>query len=376
MTIKIALLHFCFEDYTIELANALADYVDLTLIQPHKVAAACKDALDPRIRVCSFKKPRIRDPRNIFSMIEMMRIIRSVRPDVLHVQETNDFWYDLTLLFSRMPPLVTTIHDVFRHPGDRQTAAIAEYTKRISFYRSQQLIVHGRSLQDALVKQFRVPQERVNIAPHGELGSLYQRRAAGTPPKREPHTLLFFGRIWPYKGLRYLLEAMPLIRAQIPDAKLIIAGRGEELEQYFPAGHNEKHIELLNDFIPVEAVAGLFQRSAVTVLPYVESSQSGVAALAYGLGTPVIASDLGGLREIIRHEKDGLLVPPLDVQVLANAIVRLLSDQGLQQQMQAATLARCHNDLNWSRIAAQTVDIYHQITTNKFYSTPMRSWEK
>lgn len=373
---KIALLHFCFEDYTIELANALADYVDLTLIQPQKVTAACKDALDPRIQICSFKKPRIRDPRNIFSMMETMRIIRSVRPDVLHVQETNDFWYDLTLLFNKMPPLVTTIHDVFRHPGDRQTAPGAEYTRRISFYRSQQLIVHARSLQKALVSQFRVPQQRVNVVPHGELGNLYQRRATGIRPEREPHTLLFFGRIWPYKGLRYLLEAMPLIAAQIPDAKLIIAGRGEELKQYFPDGHNQKHIELINDFIPVDKVAGLFQRSAVAVLPYVESSQSGVAALAYGLGTPVIASDLGGLREVIQDEKDGLLVPPCNVQALADAVVRLLSDPNLQHQMQTAALERCQSDLNWKVIAAQTVNIYRQIITSQCSSTSFSTHEK
>jgi len=357
---KIALLHFSFEDYTIELANALANYVDLTLIQPHKVAETCQDALDPRIQVCSFKKPRIRDPRNIFSMVEMMQIIRSVRPDVLHVQETNDFWYDLTLLFNTMPPLVTTIHDVFRHPGDQQTPPGAEFTRRISFYRSQQLIVHARSLQETLVKQFRVPPRRVNVIPHGELGSLYQRRASGTPPEREPHTLLFFGRIWAYKGLRYLLEAMPLITAQIPNAKLIIAGRGEELNQYFPNGHDEKHIELLNNFIPVNEVAGLFQRSAISVLPYIESSQSGVAALAYGLGTPVIASNLGGLREIVHHQQDGILVPPRDVQALADAIVKLLDDQVLQHQMRTSTLERCQNDLNWQKIAIQTLELYQK----------------
>jgi glycosyltransferase involved in cell wall biosynthesis len=205
-----------------------------------------------------------------------------------------------------------------------------------------------------------VPHQRVNVLPHGELGSLYQRRVSQNSLPREPYTLLFFGRIWPYKGLKYLLEAMPLIAEHLPDVKLIIAGRGENLRQYFPNGCDDKRYEILNNFISLEDVVGLFQRSTVTILPYIEASQSGVAALSYGMGTPIIASDVGGLSEIVRHEKDGLLVPPRDVRALADAIVRLLSDHNLQHQMQAAALARCQEDLNWSNIAAQTVEVYRK----------------
>ncbi|QMS91072.1 glycosyltransferase family 4 protein [Nostoc edaphicum CCNP1411] len=358
--IKVALLHFCFEDYTIELANSLVKYVDLTLIQPEKVSNVCSNVLDSRIRVISFKKPRIRDPRNILSMGAMMRIIKDIQPDVLHVQETNDPWYDWTLLLNKMPPLVTTIHDVFRHPGDNMSVFGSEYTRRISFYRSQQLIVHTHQLKKILIEQFRIPQERVNVLPHGELGSLYQRRGNENIQAREQYTLLFFGRILPYKGLKYLLDAMPLIAESIPEIKLIIAGRGGNIRQYFPDGYDEKRYEIINEFIPLEEVGNLFQRSTVTVLPYIEASQSGVAALSYGMGTLVVASEVGGLSEIVQHKKDGLLVPPCDVPALADAIICLLRDRSLQQSMQTAVLARCQQDLNWSNIAAQTVEIYHR----------------
>ena len=361
MELRVALLHFCFEDYSIELANALVKHVDLTLIQPNRVADACRDALDPQISVRQFQKPRIRNPRNFASMVEMMRIIRDLQPDLLHVQETNEFWYDLTLLLNRMPPLVTTIHDVFRHPGDRQTTPGAEYTRPIAFYRSRQIIVHSQEMQQALVKQFRVPPQRVNILTHGELGRLYRRRSQAAPLPLEPHTLLFFGRIWPYKGLKYLLAAMSIIARQIPDVKLIIAGRGEELQSYFPAGHDPRHYEILNDFIPVESVAGLFQRSAVTVLPYIESSQSGVAALSYGMGRPVVASNVNGLSEMVRHGSDGLLVPPQNVEALAKAIIDILSDPVRHAQMQAAAQRRAETDLNWDVIAGQTAELYQRV---------------
>jgi glycosyltransferase involved in cell wall biosynthesis len=358
--IKVALLHFCLEDYTIELANSLVKYVDLTLVHPEKVSNVCSNVLDSNIRVIKFKKPRIRDPRNLMSMSSMMRIIKDIQPDILHVQETNDPWYDWTLLLNKMPPLVTTIHDIFRHPGDNSNVFGSEYSKRISFYRSQQLIVHTHQLKKILIEQFSIPQERVNVLPHGELGSLYQRRVSQSIKAREPYTLLFFGRIFPYKGLKYLLEAMPLIAESIPEVKLIIAGKGENIRHYFPNGYDEKRYEIINDFIPLEEVCNLFQRSTITVLPYIEASQSGVAALSYGMGTLVVASDIGGLSEIVKHKEDGLLVPPCDAQSLADAIISLLSDRYLQQQMQTAALARCHQDLNWSNIAAQTVQIYQR----------------
>jgi glycosyltransferase involved in cell wall biosynthesis len=359
--VRVALLHFCFEDYTIQLANALVDLIDVTLIHPEKVSAACRENLDPRIVIRSFQKPRIRDPRNFGSMVEMMQIIRDVHPDVLHVQETNDFWYDLTLLFNKVPPLVTTIHDLYRHPGDRETPPGAEYTRKIAFYRSQQIIVHTHDLKKVLTQTSQVPSSCINVLPLGELGSLYQRRGQGTSLPSEPHTLLFFGRIWPYKGLKYLLEAMPLIAECIPDVKLIIAGRGEALEHYFPNGYDAKRYEILNDFIPAADLVGLFQRCALSVLPYIESSQSAVAALSYGMGKPVVASRVGGLSEMIRHGEDGFLVPPQDVRALANAITHVLSDPDLQNRMQDAARARCQSDLNWLTIAGQTVEIYQHV---------------
>ena len=358
---KVALLHFCFEDYTIELANSLIKHVDLTLIQTEKVFNTCRAALDPQIKLVSFRKPRMRDPRNFAAMVEMIQMIRDLQPDLLHVQETNDPWYDATLLLNRMPPLVTTVHDVFRHPGDKQSVFGADYTRRVAFYRSQQIIVHANHLRTAMIDNFRVPARKLTTIPHGELGSLYQRLAKNQQSvAREPYTILFTGRIWPYKGLKYLVAAMPLVAAIIPEVKLIIAGGGENINQYLPEDYDRNRYEVLNRFIDPDQMVQLFKRSTLSILPYIEASQSGVAALACGMGTPMIASNVGGLSEIINDGQDGLLVPPADPRKLADAIIRLLKDRPLQQQMQASLLARCDRDLNWSNIANQTLKVYHK----------------
>jgi glycosyltransferase involved in cell wall biosynthesis len=137
---------------------------------------------------------------------------------------------------------------------------------------------------------------------------------------------------------------------------LIIAGRGEDLDSYFAPDDDRRHYEIINEYIPDEDVAGIFERSTITVLPYIESSQSGVAAVAFGTGTLVIASDVGGVGESINHEEDGLLVAPGDVP----AFIRLLTDDQLQLKLRSAATKRCQEDLSWLTIAEQTVDVYHQ----------------
>lgn len=363
--IKVALLHYDFRPYTVGLANGLAEHADVTVIHPASMSAETDSAFDPRVKIHNFKKPRARSLRNLSVTRQLFRTIRDLKPDVLHVQATNDPWFDLSLLVDRLPPMVTTVHDVFPHPGDRFRVPGSGYTGRIPYYRSQHLIVHAALLKEQLQQHFNRSPENVSVLQHGELGAYYQHWSDRPSVEREPFTLLFFGRIWPYKGLRYLVEAMPLIAEQIPQVKLIIAGRGENLDQHFPGGIDPARYEILNRYIAQSEVMSLFQRSAVTVLPYIEASQSGVAALAYGLGVPVIASRVGGLTEMVHDGQDGLLVEPANPRALADAVIRLLQNTDLQSRMQEAARQRCQTDLNWTNIAGETVKIYSKVLENQ-----------
>ena len=361
---KVTLLNFCFEDYTVELANSLNKFVDLTLVQPESIYSQYLNLIDPAIKVRPFKKFRIRDPRNIFSMRDMVKAIKESQSDVLHVQETNDPWYDLLQFRSGRFPLVTTVHDVFRHPGDGDLIPGSDFTRRVAISRSQQIIVHGLQQEESFTRRFPKLRNRVNVIPHGELGTLYKRCLNGKTLKkeREPYTLLFFGRIWPYKGLDYLLKAMPRVIQNFPEVKLVIAGRGEALDQYSSIFEDSKHFTVLNHFISMEEVTQLFLKCTAVVLPYTEASHSGVASIAFGLGTPIIASDLGGFQETISHSQDGLLVPPRNEEALAQAIIRLLSNRDLQMKLTASALARCQSDLNWDNIAEKTLHVYKKVT--------------
>lgn len=151
--------------------------------------------------------------------------------------------------------------------------------------------------------------------------------------------LLFFGLIKDYKGLDTLLEAMPIIRAAIPDIRLQIAGSvyGDETVYTKQIEQLELNASVETDFryISGEEVKEYFRAADVCVLPYKSATQSGVIATAFSYDTPVIASDVGGLSEYIEDGVTGLLVPPNDPPALAEAVIRFYNHKLLSLMQEA-----------------------------------------
>ena len=127
-----------------------------------------------------------------------------------------------------------------------------------------------------------IPRDRVHVVQHGEMGSLYRGATTGKPGeivRRDPKSVLFFGRVLPYKGLGILIDAMKIVTKTIPDAKLIIAGRGGQIARSSLVDLEQTCVEIIDRFIPHGEVVGLFSCAGMAVLPYVEASQSGVCEL-------------------------------------------------------------------------------------------------
>ena len=370
---RVTLFHTGFAEYVMGLGNALADHAEVTIIHPESLHEVCQRLANPGVRLQAFAKPPLRRQlSNLPAMHRAFRLIEQTRPDVVHVQEACDYAYDALSLVRRWPALVTTIHDVTPHPGDGDAAPGLQYSKAIGIWRSHRLIVHTDGMRDALAARFRVDPERIDVIAHGELGSLYRRlaqRAGRSPVHREPHTLLFFGRIWAYKGLRYLLEAFERVRRELPDARLLICGRGRDLDANRELIDRLDGIEIDSSYVPVEAVAGLFERSAAVVLPYVEASQSGVSAVAFTIGTVVVASRVGGLAEQLDDGHTAVLVPPRDVAALAEALIALLKDSARQQAIRSAAFEFGTGALGWQTIAGQTLACYRRALSRRASQT-------
>ena len=142
--------------------------------------------------------------------------------------------------------------------------------------------------------------------------------------------LLFFGFVRPYKGLKHLLRALPEIRDRICNVRLLVvgdfAGDRQAYVDMIKEEKIEKEVAIYDGYIPDREVEKFFAACDVVVLPYESATQSGIAQIAYGFDKPVIATDVGGLSDVVIQGKTGHLVPPGDVDALSAAIIGFFED--------------------------------------------------
>jgi len=351
-------------DYAVPLSNALARQgLEVVLGVPANKFGSLGRWVSPAVELVSFPDwPRFRSLRNPFFMRKLARWVLEQRPDVLHLQHI-DLWLPLILPRVRSIPVVTTLHDVEHHPGDWQSRKTLPLVRRYQVRRSDLIIVHGESLRRWAIDKYALDPQRVHVRPHG-VHELYRQAYDGgfRLPDHEGPTVLFFGRIMPYKGLPLLLEANRLLRAWIPNVRLVIAGSGEDVEALIARYDAEgKNYLVHNRYIPIEHVGAYFEAADVVALPYIEASQSGVAAVAYAFGKPVVATAVGGLPELVLDGRTGRIVPPRDVRALARALAEVLTDPAARQRMQAAIAEQVAGPLNWDRIAQSTIALYEHL---------------
>jgi starch synthase len=355
---KVAFLSFHFGEYSVRLASALAKEAKVLLLLSHQMAAPHLSKLDPAVNFQPFNQPRLRQPLRQMGMIyRILQQVRRFNPDVIHLQNGH-LWFNLALPLLRRYPLVVTIHDPKPHLGDRESGKTPRLMMIWDFghHRADQLIVHGRQLRQVVVDELGLPSENVHVVPMVALGD----DLAHDQVQEDDHQVLFFGRIWEYKGLEYLIRAEPLITAQVPEARIVIAGRGEDFSRYRRLMVHPERFTVYNEYVPDDKRDELFRRASVVALPYIDASQSAVIPIAYTFAKPVVATTVGGLPELVDHGRTGYLVPPRDERALANALVRLLRDKGLRQRLGANGKHKVETDLSPDALARQTLAVYRR----------------
>jgi glycosyltransferase involved in cell wall biosynthesis len=157
------------------------------------------------------------------------------------------------------------------------------------------------------------------------------------------------------------MQAEPIIRKSIPNLKIVIAGKGEELSIYDEFIVNKDSYIIKNYAIPLAEVSDLFDEASLVVLPYIEATQSGVIPVAYPFCKPVVASSVGALPEVVIDGKTGFLVPPADPQALADKIIFLLQNPDIRHEMGLSAKRYSDEKLDWKEIAKTTLEIYSSL---------------
>jgi glycosyltransferase involved in cell wall biosynthesis len=368
-TVRVAFISGCIE-YSVCLANALSKRSEIDFFYSGAYARQRDETiltlLDSAIGRYEINPYRLRDPRNITSHRRLAERFNGY--DVIHMQGSN-FWFSLNRQVCRKVPIVCTIHDPVQHAGiPLANRVFQSLAQRISTSQASLFIVHGDKLKATLAALHRIPERRIFVIPHGEF-SFYRRFSRGacdaTNPSGFSKRILFFGEIRKNKGLEYLIRAEPLISALFNDYSICVAGRfnnepGNNLAYYRALMRNPGRFEIIDRFIGNHEVAGIFEQSDIVVLPYVSASQSGILALAFGFGKPVVATDTGSIGEMVEHGRTGLLVPPADERLLANALLELLRDDEKCSRFGRNAAALAQGQLNWDIIAEQNLEVYEK----------------
>ncbi len=364
---RVACLTFWFYDYTIQMANELARHAEVLLLLPDYRSEEYLESIDPNVKVRIFGYSRYagRPGPSCYPMLrEIVAAINDFAPDVIHFQVNNPMLCPL-LPMLRKYPLVATFHDIEPHPGEDRLLDMGSLLYRLTLFVSRilpdRIFVHGKALRDVLVENYRVPGRKVHVIPIGEheVAPFVKFEQDGLEP--DGLRVLFFGRIHRYKGLDCLIRAEPLITREVPGARIVIAGTGEDFGRYREAMAGRDAFEVYNYRIPYEEGARLFQQASVVALPYVEASQSGVIPTAYGFKRPVVVTDVGSLPEVVDDARTGYVVPPRDPEALANAIVRLLKDPAGCRRMGEQGYVKLKTDMAWSTIARSLLAVYSEL---------------
>lgn len=351
---KVALVSFDFEEYCIRLASALVREAEVLLLLPHEHALPHLCKLDQAVNFRPFKKPRLRQPwRQIRTAYTLVQHIRTFNPDVIHFQRGH-LWFNFALPLLRRFALVLTIHDPRHHIGDRESQKTPQIVMDFGYHRADQVIVHGKQLRQVIIDELHIPGESVHVIPHIVLGE----DRTQSPVHEDSHVVLFFGRIWEYKGLEYLIRAESLITDRVPNARIVIAGKGENFARYERMMVHPEHFIVYNEYVSEDKVTDLFRGASVVVLPYIDASQSGVIPIAYTFAKPVVVTAVGGLPEMVDHGRTGYIVPPRDERALADAILRLLQDKALCCQMGLNGKRKVDTECSPEVVARKTLSVY------------------
>ena len=256
-------------------------------------------------------------------------------------------------------------HNVYSHEGLPLTWGRTVERRLIhkAFRQVDGFLVHSLSLAEQ-VRYFK-PKALVRRIYHPSY-DFYSRWDTKPQRENEKPRLLFFGNIRRYKGVDVLVRALAVVE-EVLDVEVAIAG-----EFYIDPAPLRRLADELgvahricwhDQYVSNEQVPALFRSSDVVVLPYRDASQSGVVPLAYEFDVPVIATDVGGLSEVVLEGRTGFLVPTDDPRALAEAIIRYFQE-GRKSEFQQ-NIRSFKKVLNWDQVVEATLSLVEELQRSK-----------
>ena len=356
----------------------------LDLLTPHSGNAPLVEDLSRSVTVHRVETPMV-NPLDLFnSVVDNNRYLvskaRALHDEVpyslIHVHDWLTASAGIELKHAWKIPLVTTVHATERgrhhsHLPSETSHNINQLEWQVCF-ESWRLIVCSSYMAGELRRFFDVPLDKVTLIPNGvdvtPFASFAEERVRELKGRFAPNgeRLLFYvGRITPEKGVQVLLQALPSIHERHPDVRLLVAGRNsEQMQPLVDELGIREAVELLG-FVDSETRDCLYRSVDAAVFPSLYEPFGIVALEAMAAGCNVIASEVGGLAEVVDHRRTGLTVRANDSQSIAWAVDQIFTDPVQAQAMRARALQEVTRSYNWGAIAASTLDMYRAVEAQR-----------
>ena len=271
-------------------------------------------------------------------------------------------------------PLVVTLHSMeplrpWKADQLGTGYAVSSWAERLAVERAERVIAVSGQMRGDILAHFRVDPERVVVIHNGVDAEAFRRterrEALARYGVREPY-VLFVGRISEQKGIFPLLEAA---RALPEDVALVLCASSpdtpELLARLEAAVAGRPRVRWINAMLPVAEVVELYSHAAVFVCPSIYEPFGLINLEAMACGTPVVATRVGGIPEVVVDGETGWLVPPGDEAALARALRGALADQARARRMGEAGRRRVEAHFSWDRIAERTLAVYRDAIAAK-----------
>jgi len=263
-------------------------------------------------------------------------------------------------------PLIYTVH----HTYYQQSFYIRRQRWKKSFYlwerygyqKTAFLICNTNSTRQIIARHYRVNPSRCKTIPAG----VDQKHFFPSGAKRIPNSLFFLGRLEERKGIDFLIRTLPLIKKRLNDIQLFIGGSGSLhlfLSGYIRDHHLEKNVHFLGA-IDDTLLNEWYNKVSLVVVPSVFEGLGLTAVEAMACGTPVIASDADGLRDVIEDGINGFLVPYNDVSALGARILDLLENKSGLPKITKNGKKKVATVFNWDIISKDVLAVYESVMKN------------
>jgi D-inositol-3-phosphate glycosyltransferase len=303
-------------------------------------------------------------------------------PTIFHILWHNKieaFDRTILMLYYRLlgKRIVFTAHNVNAGRRDSRNTLLNQLTLRSQYTLSNHIFVHTEKMKQELIEEFSIRASKVSVIPYGINDAVPSTGL--TPRQAKQHfgigegdkTILFFGQIAPYKGLDYLVTAFEQLLAEDPGYRLIVAGTPKigagqycqdvlkRLEPHVARGR----VILDVRHVPDEEAEFHFKAADLLVLPYREIFQSGILFFGYRFGLPVVASDVGSLRDDVAESRTGFMCRPQDPEDLARAIARYFGSELFRDLDHRREGIREHVESrhSWLTVAELTREVYAEL---------------